>query len=258
MLFNYDLRRQPVTYDFVIFLTLCEQSRLLAQKESFYVTINPEANHFQQEACYDWEFRITHLLMPLAMMMPNCRGVGIGSEGKSLGYNTKEIRKDVYFDKGFKHITAGKTALGMAYKTQNLITLRTRKWTPERNSNLEGWRDGFVGHPYTLIEDLEVHPKLENINVEVRMAMYMLSDMNWGVANGCGALMMFNPTIPYRVFKIVTESVPCTSVAHIKRATGMKVGDQPHIATENQKYIWKDDTKEAIREELSKINDSRK
>lgn len=254
MIFNYDLRRQPVTFDFVTFLTLCEQERLLMQKESFYVYINPEVNNFQKTACYDWKWRITHLLMPLAMMMPNCCGVGIGTKGRSLGYRTKDIQKEVYFDKSFKHITAGETALNIAYKTQNLITLRQRRWTPERNSNLEAWRDAFIGEPYSLIEDLEVYPRVENINVEVRMAMYMQADMNWGVANGCGALWVFNPTIPYRVFKIVTESVPCTSKSHIKAATGMNIGDQPHIATENQKYIWMDDTKEAIREELKVIS----
>jgi hypothetical protein len=75
--------------------------------------------------------------MPLAMMMPNCRGVGIGTKGIGLGYNTVSIDKDVYFDKNFKHITAGQTALDMVYNTTNLITLRERRYEVARNSNVK-------------------------------------------------------------------------------------------------------------------------
>jgi len=247
MVFNYDLKTCPVTYDFVTFLTLCEQLRLLRGSKKFYVYIDDDISDFQVSCHPDWRWRIYNLLIPLAGMMPNCEGVGIGKIGERVGYSTIDIDREIYFDKDFKHITAGKTALDMACPTTNLITLRHSHLYPERNSNIKEWLGVFNNEfNHEFIDDFECSPSIYNINVELRMAMYMKSKMNWFVAHGCGALAMFNPNIPYRVFKPVTESVSCTTLDHIKRETGMSPGDNPHIASENQKYIWKDDNYDAI------------
>jgi hypothetical protein len=41
----------------------------------------------------------------------------------------------------------------------------------------------------------------------------MKSKMNWLVSNGCGALMMMNPDIAYRVFKITTPGIMISSAS---------------------------------------------
>jgi hypothetical protein len=249
MKFNYDLRRESPSYDFVVFLALCEQSRLLMQKESFYVYINTDIHQHYKDTVYDWKWRITHLLMPLAMMMPNCRGVGIGSDGKWLGHYILNLKKDIYFDENFGHITAGKRALDSVKSYDHVITLRERSLEPARNSG-DGW-DIFRKYDKTLIiPDTETMFTLQNVNIELRMATYQKAGMNWGVSNGCLALCVLNPLIPYRVLKIETPSVVSTNIRYIMRSSGIRRGGSPKIATKDQKYIWKEDTVENILEEM--------
>ncbi|MBT7349928.1 hypothetical protein HN803_03980 [candidate division WWE3 bacterium] len=249
MKFNYDLRRQPPTFDFVTFLALCEQERVISHKDSFSVTINPEVNHFQRLANHDWEWRITHLLMPLAMMMPNCSGVGIGGEGVSLGYNIKTLQKEIYFNEDFGHITAGKMALDSVKSYDHVVTIRECSYQSQRNSG-DGW-DIFRKYDKTLIiPDTETMFTLQNVNIELRMATYQKAGMNWFIPNGPLGLCVFNPTIPYRCFKIVNENYKQTSEMFVKRVYGIKRDMSPKIATKDQKYIWKEDTVENILEEM--------
>jgi len=249
MIFNYDLGKESPSYDFAVFLALCEQERLKAAEDSFYVYINSNISQHYRNSVYDWRWRIPHLLFPLALMMPNCRGVAIGIEGQWLGHYLINLKKELYFNNNFKHLTASKLALDAVPAYDNVITFRERSLEPTRNSNKKAWWSAFNGSNDLFIQDNEAELSLENINVELRMAIYQKAKMNWFVSNGCAALCILNPDINYKVFKIETPSVGCTTIRYINKSSGINRGDSPRIANEGQKYIWQEDTYENIKRE---------
>ena len=249
MIFNYDLAKQNCSFDFVVFLALCEQSRIQNAASSFYVYISPDVALRYKEANFDWKWRISHLLFPLALMMPNCRGVGIGKEGSNLSYKLSELNYDIYRSSEFGYIRAGEWALENARAYDNVITFRERSLHPLRNSNKKAWWSNFNGSNDLFIQDNEFELSLENINVELRMAIYEKAGMNWLVSNGCGALCVLNPNIKYKSFKIEVPDYGPSSLRHIQRASGISEGETPRIATEGQKYIWQEDTYENIKRE---------
>jgi hypothetical protein len=249
MIFNYDLAKQNCSFDFVVFLALCEQSRIQNAASSFYVYISPDVAIRYKEANFDWKWRIAHLLFPLALMMPNCRGVGIGLEGSNLSYNLLELDVNIYRSGKFGYIRAGEFALENSPTYDNVITFRERSLHPLRNSNKKAWWSAFNGSNDLFIQDNETELSIENINVELRMAIYQKAGMNWLVSNGCGALCILNPNIKYKIFKIETPEYRPTSLSHIRHAQGTSRGDSPRIANEGQKYIWQEDTYENIKRE---------
>jgi hypothetical protein len=251
----YNLQRNPPTYDIVVFLALAEQERIKLGAKYFYVNIDSRITSQYAERMPDWDWRIKHLLIPLCLMMPKCKGVGIGSDGLELGYNFKDILPEYYNLDKFYHITAGPLALKRAESFDHTITIRQSTLNPVRNSNFDGWDNVFnfttlINDKVLLIPDTEQELTIYNMNVEMRMAAYQNSKMNWFINNGPGCLALLNPTVPYRFLKIHTEAAPSTSMRHLNRI-GLVYNESPKICTKNQKYIWLNDTEDNIRTELN-------
>jgi len=150
------------------------------------------------------------------------------------------------------------------------ITLRQSVYYPERNSNLASWlafAKSLDPNEYyvVFIPDTEVNHQYANgkldifdccinasINVQLRMALYELSELCLGINNGPMALCWFNSKCNYVMFRVVTEDAPQTSTRTLKK--DFELGTTPIFAAGKQFWIWQDDDFSVIQDALTRLH----
>jgi hypothetical protein len=150
------------------------------------------------------------------------------------------------------------------------ITIRDYTFMPARNSNLEAWSqfarrlDPVKYFPvFVLDTERTLDPSPSAIvgfevfreaswNAWLRMALYELSFLNLGVNNGPLFMCAHNARTRFLIFKILTPSVPQTTVEFMTKL-GFKIGGQLPFATPLQRLVWEDDTLQNIEREFVKL-----
>ena len=139
------------------------------------------------------------------------------------------------------------------------VTLRQSETKPSRNSNIAAWQQ-FIARldtsryfPIVIPDTGDVSiPEFAaevfvaaSLNVEVRMALYVMAHVNLGVNNGPLCLCMLSHKCNYIMYKIVTEEYHYCSTKVLEDRGFIVNGDCP-IATPRQKMIWQDDSLDVI------------
>ncbi len=153
-----------------------------------------------------------------------------------------------------------------------VITLRQYAYTPERNSNIDAWarfakeldKDIFF---VVFISDLEL--SLQDIptqlkdfaffnqacwNLNLRAALYELAYINLGVNTGPMVLCWFNAACRYITFKTAVKNVPEVPL-NMLTDKGFVPGLNPAFTNQFQKWVWKDDSFNTIKEEFKLLCD---
>ncbi|MEX0814231.1 MAG: hypothetical protein WD014_01035 [Dongiaceae bacterium] len=147
------------------------------------------------------------------------------------------------------------------------ITLRDYPYYPTRNSNLAAWTefarrlDAMLYFPVFVLDtertldlpsavaDLPVF-RTVSWNLSLRMALYERAWLNLGVNTGPMGLCWLNDTTRYLTFKILTPEAPQTS-PRFARWCGFEPDRSLPFATPLQRWVWEDDSVEAIEREFA-------
>jgi hypothetical protein len=135
------------------------------------------------------------------------------------------------------------------------ITLRTSNQQIERNSDIRAWNivyKDLVSRGYNVLvipdfEDATSTKKFLEYNwkvflpavydLDLRLAIYSLANMNMGVLNGI-LVPLFHSTYPYLLFKPNVESVHQTKVAWLRDVFGIEKGESFWWSKEKQQLSW--------------------
>jgi hypothetical protein len=226
----WDLKTQPPTYDFAVFLIVC-------------ATLGAKHVHFRDEgeiqtkkfgAEIGWN-RFKNIILPLCDIARFTYSRGPGGEGMVPGrhYGTVEA---LYQRLG----RVFKFPLIDGPRGYSTVTLRHSFRNEDRNSG-PAWK------PF--IEELSkrttviVLPEceLDPIPMETRMRLYSNADMNYGVSNGPLALCHLSDA-PYRTFKMIVHDGWRKHMAD----TGFPEGSQFSFRNDRQLLIYEDDTLDVL------------
>ncbi len=147
------------------------------------------------------------------------------------------------------------------------ITMREAEYYPERNSNIDAWRD-FVesrldretyapvvirdtsnAHADPLIPGAPECP-LASIDINFRAALYQAAFVNLHVSNGPMMVSYFLGT-PTLVFKSISNAEHfATSEEYFRQEYGLTPGDQYFGMPDSLRLTWSDDTLETIASEF--------
>lgn len=143
-----------------------------------------------------------------------------------------------------------------------VITLRGYGYTPERNSNVQAWAE-FARRldarfsPIIVPDTAQVFAGIPDefaglpvfseaaVVVGLRMALYERAYLNLGVNNGPMGLCWLNARTRYLTFKMLSDAAQQTSADYME-FLGFELGKSLPFATPWQRWIWEDDTLEAI------------
>lgn len=160
-----------------------------------------------------------------------------------------------------QHPVAGKRIIS--------VTLRDSEIKPKRNSKNQSWRQFMSdldksAYFIVIVPDTErswsQNWKVEGtvmfpeacFNVELRMALYELCDINLGVNNGPMHLCALNELAKYIMYKQITEDYAHTSTqSFIDR--GFVIGQDFPGAKDFQYLVWEDDDYDVIRASFEKF-----
>jgi hypothetical protein len=146
-----------------------------------------------------------------------------------------------------------------------VITLRETTTQPERNNQIEEWikfaESVEKDFPVLFLRDTQVANfplgkwptwPLASVNAYIRLALYQQALCNFMVGNGPMGWCSYSDA-PYLMFKQLIPSLPNWehgTAAGWERLDHIKVGENMPWANPKQKFTWKDDTFENIREEF--------
>lgn len=150
------------------------------------------------------------------------------------------------------------------------ITLRQSDFQPQRNSRLDDWlefakRCRTRGFCPVFIPDTEavLHGTsaaiagfpvfhLAALSIGIRMAAYDASWHNMMANGGPYTLCLYNPRARYSMFKLLVPGLMTTSAAY-HAAQGTPPGTQVPFAGPLQRWVWDDDSLEAIEREFAEV-----
>ena len=148
-----------------------------------------------------------------------------------------------------------------------VITLRESSYRLSSNSNLNNWEkfakniDTSIFCPIIIRDTEKVFEPLPSgfataitfpeicFNIELRAALYELCYLNMTVEVGTVTLCMFNKNTKYLLFKRGLTPGARTDLKNIN----VELGTQPSICSSFQKWVWEDDTYEAIEREFHEM-----
>jgi hypothetical protein len=143
------------------------------------------------------------------------------------------------------------------------ITLRRYDYMPARNSNIQAWcafarrldlhryLPVFVPDFYDLgneppaeIKAFVMFPEAAR-SITMRMALYQSAYLNLGVNNGPMGLAWLNERARYATLKMITPDVPQATIDYMQ-TFGFEPGKSLPFAKSTQRWIWEDDSEDAI------------
>ncbi len=151
------------------------------------------------------------------------------------------------------------------------ITLREAQYETKRNSNIYEWKKFILSldekkYHVIIVRDTESAffdlkiPKLPHVsyfepgpwNIQLRAALYDQCYLNLFTSGGPFTIAFFNKRTRGLLFRILNnESIVANE--EFLRFAGISVGENPPFLSDYQKYVWKDDTFENIREEFDEM-----
>jgi hypothetical protein len=151
------------------------------------------------------------------------------------------------------------------------ISLRTSSQQKERNSDLDAWFKVYIwlinqGYEVYVIPDFEDVMESKNyakyewkilmpvvFDLNLRMAIYSISDLNLGVLNGV-LVPLFHSKYPYLIFKPNIETIHQTTKKWLAEIFGISENENFWWSGQNQHLSWlKDNDSKMIIEQISKV-----
>lgn len=138
------------------------------------------------------------------------------------------------------------------YRGAHVITLREAEYWKERNSNLDAWlafaavlrergkrvvfvRDTIKAH--VPIDGCDICPEAST-DVDHRLALYRVAEMNYLVSNGPATLAMYSIDIPYICFMKTSQELDLHTGNWFEINQGVRRGEQWPWANDRQKMVW--------------------
>jgi hypothetical protein len=306
----YDLKVQPITYDFLWFLTGAETMRRQLGLARVHVVIVPgPAEGLRQEDPryeqvvdhHERERRVHRILMGAFPMLRSCTAFSLAGSRDEVAalrslaahvypasYETSlptthhpndtidgdanrtgsaaslraRPQELAYIDKWYASCASGQRLV--------TITLREYGYNPARNSNMQAWiefarrldpakyfpvfvldTEQTLYRKPAALDDLVIFREV-SWDVGLRMALYERAWLNLGVNNGPMGLCWLNSRTRYISFKMCTPSVPQTSERYMK-SLGFEPNASLPFASPLQKWIWGDDSLDAIQREFDEM-----
>ncbi len=253
--FTYDLGVAPISYDVVWFLGMARNRGIK------HVDIVPgphfgfrDDGWYQKADVAEKHFRLWNIVVPACQLA----GMTVSVQPDRSNSVQTIYRPEPLFVEGIKDDVFHATDHSRRWVRQWLakrgltkpvvITLRESHWAA-RNSNMDAWRRFAAETNAVVIPDTEGEVAFghvfDGINMDRRMALYQEASVCMGTNGGPLALVFMTRSIPYLIFKMVSDYPASTVEAYAKR--GFPVGTQFRWAGPHQRLVWADDDYETIR-----------
>ncbi len=146
--------------------------------------------------------------------------------------------------------------------------MRNYGYKPQRNSDLAAWTTfarGLDRDRYFVVFVPDLDQCLDGLPdalagatvfaeaawaLGLRMALYEHAFLNLGINHGPMGLCWLNARTRYITFKLLTQSVPQTTVDYM-RSLGFEPGRSLPFATAWQRWVWEEDSCEVIAREFA-------
>ncbi len=161
------------------------------------------------------------------------------------------------------------------YNGKKVVTISVREYVDEcsRNNNIEALNK-FIAKlckktyepiivrdtakaglgPIPDLDDIEYMPSA-SMDLGIRMALYECSYINLFCNNGVACLGFFSDTARYIVFKLVDESIPCTTSQYFKERLGIDRSNKQLLWANNdfQRLFWDEDSCDNMLREFTRL-----
>lgn len=253
--FTYDLGVAPISYDVVWFLGMARNRGIK------HVDIVPgphfgfrDDGWYQKADVAEKHFRLWNIVVPACQLA----GMTVSVRPDRTDSVRTIYRPEPLFVEGIKDDVFHATDHSRRWVRQWLaargltkpvvITLRESHWA-SRNSNMDAWRRFAAETNAVVIPDTEGEVAFghvfDGINMDRRLALYQEASVCMGTNGGPLALVFMTRSIPYLIFKMVSDYPASTVEAYAKR--GFPVGTQFRWAGPHQRLVWADDDYDTIR-----------
>lgn len=266
----YDLRRSPVTYDFVHWLVAVERQRLAQGESSVHVVLvlgdRQQSERDLQFSSARKAWRLHHLLVPLCRLLPSIVSYELAENGtQTLGYHPTDYR-GVYLQptEAAQDLMA---AWVRSAKPIVTLTIRQSDFQLARNSDRAVWRaiaDWLLeqGYQPIIVPDTEAllsgepMPEFEGLRLcapaafdpDMRLALYDRAVLNCFTSGGPYAVALYGGA-PLLACKMIVPSIPSCTEA-VQRTLGL-TPETP--LNPYQQICWAPETLEALRPELETL-----
>jgi uncharacterized Rossmann fold enzyme len=251
MMYLYDLRHAPASFDFLTWLANCATD---AQGE-FDVGIKPgPARGFRADSLdpQDYDSRMAlleNVMLPMLRLYPIRRAeVFTEQEGRHQPY----LLNGLFTGKPVISMTVPQWALARVRRRfpvpPVVFSLRQTPYQQSRNSNLPEWNKAKAdlesrGHTVVIVGD--GFDSFEWDSIILRAALFEHAKAVLGVNSGNMGLALFNERVRYSILKPVSGEV-ATSEEWWETRMGTPRGADFPFAMSHQKIWWHDDTAENI------------
>ena len=261
----YDLAKSPPTHDYCSWLARCEEARLAAGADSLHIRIVPGVRRqsprdvfYSQDRRY---WRIQHLLMPLAWLLPSVTDVSIGEGEQTIAYIPPGGPKPPCLKAPAIALDIARKALPPKPVT---ISLRNSLFEPARNTDNAEWEivAGWLqdrGYSPVIVPDAEAdmegrytdlpfyHYRAAAYHPALRVAAYELAVTNLFICSGVQLLAMYCD-IRLHSFKTYLPGIQCMAKEWHARA-----GWGPMHKWPGKAVYWEPDTAEFIISRLETV-----
>lgn len=270
----YDGIKCPLTYDFIVFASM---AKTYADGRPLHFVFIPSANGSRSKpgkfAPDEEQWRFRHIILEAVHLFDatfEVRDDRVIPEGDvfPVGYSVNapvfnyQINGVVDMNRPMLGPRPSKKAL--KYVDEYLsgadpisVTIRNSRY-PERNSNLDAWREFAKGQNVIFVPDTDDAFNWHGddcfvqaaVNMDLRLALYASCKLNLFTSNGPSALCWFND-YPYLLFRAGGEPyVPKEMWDKFK----VPYGTQPSFIRQTQKWVWGPDNIDVIRREVANLS----
>ena len=266
MVSYYDLRKSPVTHDFLNWLVRVEQQRRVLKEPFVDIVIVPgerrqsPRDHIYTMARKIW--RIDNLLIPLARCLPSARNISTGHGEQTLPYlnTTAPVVTPVLRAPA---VAVSIVARYLKDKPKPVsITLRQSEFEPIRNSTAPQWRKTAAwlsrnGYTPIVVPDGEalMVGNADSIGCEpytpaamspeLRLALYEQCVCNLMTTGGPMVLALM-AEVPLMAWRLIVPGIPCASTNHMR----MSAMSPDHYWGPYKKLYWTTDSAEVVTRDL--------
>jgi tetratricopeptide (TPR) repeat protein len=252
---TYDLGVAPISYDVCTFLALAHNRGVK------HVDIVPgphsgfrDDGWYQKADVSEKHFRLWNLIVPacqlagMTVTVHRDRAKAAATRYRPEQLYVEGVTEDVFHASVHAKRWVREWLRRRGLERPVVVNLRESHW-PSRDSNMDAWRRFAVETNAVVVPDTEGFTAFghvfDAINMDRRLALYEEASVVTGVNNGPLGLCWFSVSIPYLVFKMVSDYPASTAESYARR--GLPVGSQHKWSGPHQRFVWEDDDYDIIR-----------
>lgn len=269
----YDLKRSPITFDFVTFLAIADCYRQFHRYDRIHLTILVDG--FRTLSDRDLQISVEEKLWRVNGILLQC--ASICPSVKELTVTDEEAGKEYHFPPGYPHASTPYLPLflwpfrkdtkpsecfksppfahDLVPQADVTLTVRSSKYFRERNVDLSDWMKfhGYLrdkGYKVAVIPDQEDAETYSfdwhgdvyapaAFDMRLRLAAYEAAKMNVGSAHGPFSVLFYTHA-PYLMFDHLRNNV--NTASWHEKGYGFPVGGQHAWSNADQIITWEDST----------------